>query len=402
MKKIFGAILLAIMLLFVPKVGAEYTLYKTHTIMQRGDTIYFDAKNLDWSKVYIHIWEQDGATYKEWANDDEMVKVEGTESIYKFTIPEDMEEKYNKLIFHNIDGGSANQTISLSYVEDKFAYVVNDYSGGKRIGYWYLYDKSTLLEQLATLKEYQENKEYYTSESYGNLDEIITNIEREINGEIKLEKDPNTTDKYYLVVEALFSDTEDIVDNLEVDPTELTDLIDEIEGKLPELEEEYTKDSIDELKDLIDELKEQLENGDITIDELKEQLEDLETKLEELEEQADKEELEKELDEIKELDKDDYTEESFKALEEVEEEAKEILEDTNAKQDDVDEAVEKLKNARKNLKEKEKIVEEVKEDEIAAPRTGDSIIKTFGILAGSIVLLLVIITSMKKTKIKEN
>lgn len=378
------------MMIFIGKVNAEYTVYKEHSIIKQGDTIYFDATDLDWTNVYIHIWEQGGTVYKEWSNDDEMIKVENTDNIYKFTVPNDIEEKYNMVIFHNVNGGNANQTISLSYIEDKFAYVVNGFRNEKRRGYWYLYDKSELQEHLDQLKEYQKDKEFYTASSYGNLDEIITNIEGKVDGEIKLEKDESTTNKYYILVEVLFNDADIIIDSLIVDPTILSDLIEETEENLLDDEEKYTKDSVDELKKIIEEKRDLLESDNITIDDLKRGIDDINNALDKLEEQADKEQLIKELDEVSKLDKTKYDDDSYNELERLLEEAKTIKDDTNVSQDEVDEIVLKIKNAKDSLKEKE--------NEIVAPKTLDDIVKVFIIFGISIVAFVVILFFMKKNK----
>ena len=343
-----------------------------------------------------------------------MVKVEGTDNIYMYTVPDDIDEIYNMVIFHNIYGGDANQTISLSYIDTKLGYRINGYSDGKRIGYWYLQDKTDILNKLNTLYDYQHNKEYYTS-SYSNLDEIITNIEREINGEIKLEKDNNYADKYYLLVDVLFKDADEIINNLEVNTDKLSDEIEELENELSDYERVYTKDSVDNLEEIINELKDLLENGNVTVDDIKNGIKDLNDLKDDLKRQANKENLLKEIEDISKLDKNKYQEDTFNNLEQLLIEANKINDDTNVNQEEVDEIVLKLKKSRENLKEKEevnedkeKIIEEKEElkeefkeninEEIISPKTLDNIVKIFVILGICIVGLIVLIIFMKKSK----
>ena len=158
MKRIINLLIVVLLLSFISNVNATYTPDKQHSVLKKGEVIYFDATGLDWQHVYIHIWEKDGDVYKDWASNDEMTKVEGTDNIYAFMLPDSIDEKYNMIIFHNEYGGSANQTISLGHLAEGYAYIVDGYSDGKRIGYWHLYDKSDYVTRLNTLKQYQVNK----------------------------------------------------------------------------------------------------------------------------------------------------------------------------------------------------------------------------------------------------
>lgn len=388
--------MLVLMLSFNITVKAEYVIEKSHSIIKRGEVIYFDTTGLDWQHVYIHLWEQDGAEYKDWSSDDEMTKVEGTENIYMFTIPDEIDEKYNMVVFHNIYGGDENQTINLSYVEEKFAYIVTGYSDGKRIGHWYLYDKSTLQNHLNDLKQYQIDKDYYTTSSYSNLDELIDSIELALDGEIRLEKNVSDPSKYYIVVDYTFSEADDIVETLEVNTDLLSDLIIEEEANYGDYAEEYTKDSLDGYKELINTQKEVLNKTNITVNDIKNSINSINTAKEELVEQADKKELKKQLKEVSDLDKDKYTEESFKELEDLLEGANKILNDTNIEQDEIDEMVKKLKDVKDKLVEKEEINEG---ENIEVPKTLDSITKTFSILGISILTLFIIISIIKKNKL---
>lgn len=407
MKRIINLLIVVLLLSFISNVNATYTPDKQHSVLKKGEVIYFDATGLDWQHVYIHIWEKDGDVYKDWASNDEMTKVEGTDNIYAFTLPDSIDEKYNMIIFHNEYGGNANQTIDLAYIEDKYAYLTTGFSDEKRVGYWYLYDKSSLITRLDSLKQYQNDKNYYTSSSYGDLDDLITTIEQALDGEIPLVQDTTDPSKYYILVDFTFKDADDIVNALEVNTNLLSDLINQEEDNYSDYEKIYTKDSLDDLKEVINNQKEVLNGNNITVDDIKNSISDINEGKNNLVRQADKTELKKQLKEISELDKDIYTEESFKNVDDLLDEAHLVLNDTNRSQDEVDEMVEKLKEARKKLKEKQIkedgkediIIEENKsENQLDVPKTLDDIVKTFAILGGCVVVLIVIVIAMKKIK----
>ena len=405
MKKILAIIIVMLTILCISYVKATYTPDKEHSAIKKGDVIYFDATGLDWNHIYIHIWEKNGATYKAWDSNDELVKVPGEDNIYMFTAPDSFDEyHYNMIIFHNENGGDSNKTINLGYIEKNYAYKITGYSGSKRIGNWYLYDKTELQTRLSTLKEYQNNKEYYTSTSFSNLDELITNIETAISTEIVLQEDTTTPGKYYIQVDYDFSDANDIVNALEIKTSLLSDLINQEEAKYDEYYGEYTKNSVDNLKEVIDAEKAVLAGNAITVDDVKNGINSINTAKTNLKAQANKEELKKELSEIANLDKDKYTEETFKKIEDLLDSANEIKNNTNATQEEVDEMVEKLKGARANLKEKGTQQEETKENKgveeqkTEVPKTLDDIVKVFVILGGCVVVLAAIIVLMKKLK----
>ena len=407
MKKVLYLLTVIILLTFISNVKAVYTPDKSHSVIKKGEVIYFDASGLDWQHVYIHIWENNGDIYKDWSNDDEMTMVEGTDNIYQFTMPNDADEKYDMIIFKNGISGSANQTISLGHLAEGYAYIVDGYSDGKRIGYWHLYDKSDYVTRLNTLKQYQVNKDYYTSSSYANLDDLITNIENALQNEIRLEQDTTDPSKFYTQVDYTLGEADDIVNALKVNTDLLSDLIDQEENNYSDYENEYTKDSLDNLKEVINSQKEVLCINNITVDDIKNSISDINEGKNNLVRQADKTELKKQLKEISELDKDIYTEESFKNVDDLLDEANLVLNDTNRSQDEVDEMVEKLKEARKKLKEKQIkedgkediIIEENKsENQLDVPKTLDDIVKIFAILGGCVVVLIVIVIAMKKMK----
>ena len=218
MKKYF-IVMSTVMILFIMPiiVQAEYSPDKKMANMKSGDVIYFDNTGTDWDNIYIYIWQKStGDYYKEWRTADELEKVEGTENLYQFVVTDEMDDKYNMLIFKNGQSGDENQTINLGYIEEGFAYKLEEGSG-KRVGYWYLYDKRTILAQIEEAKEYQEDKEYYTSESYSNLDDLINQATAESEEEMKLlaeqDNNENNTGKYYIQIDFTLNRIKEIIDN---------------------------------------------------------------------------------------------------------------------------------------------------------------------------------------------
>lgn len=392
MKRFLVIIMLSF--IFISGVKATYVADKSHSVLKKGETIYFDATGLDWQHVYAHIWEKNGETYKDWASNDEMTKVDGTENIYMLTLPDDIDEKYNMIIFHSENGGSSNQTINLGHIEEKFAYLTTGFSDGKRIGYWYLYDKSDLQSRLSSLKSYQLDKDYYTSSSYGNLDDLIVDIEDALSGEIRIEQDTNDASKYYILVDFKFGEADDIIASLKVNTDLLSNLIESEESNYEDYENDYTKNSLDNLKNVIEEQKEVLNGGSVTVNDIKNGINAINNLKDRLVRQADKTNLKKVLDEISKLDKDKYTEESLNNVLNLLDDANDILSDTNVEQDEVDDIVEALKSNIGKLKEKEKIADDI----IEAPKTLDDIVKIFGILGGCVVALFIIVLCIKKLR----
>ena len=164
MKKIFVAITTFLLALFIIPSVSNALEYKHWSTMKKGDVIYFDTTDSGWDNVYIHIWQDGGGVYKDWNYDPTMQKVEGSDTLYKFEITEDMDDTYNMVIFRNGQSGKINQTISIGYIENGYVYRLEPDStlvDSKRIGYWYLKDNSNLVSQINNIKNvvvnYQDN-----------------------------------------------------------------------------------------------------------------------------------------------------------------------------------------------------------------------------------------------------
>ena len=228
-----------VMIQVIPVKAETYIADKEWSKLKPGDVIYFDNSEVEWDEVYIYIWgkKDDNTTtdtYKEWKNSDKMEKVEGEEKIYKFIVPDTMAvDTYNMIIFKNGNGDSVEQTIDLGFIEEGFAYKIEKNKTGdnnKKIGYWYLYDKSDITEHLDGAKKSQQDKQYYKNYNQ-KLDELITEIETKLESEIILyeeQEDGHGTGKYYIEIDTPIEEMKKIVDSLEVNDELLRDKIKEI------------------------------------------------------------------------------------------------------------------------------------------------------------------------------
>ena len=127
--------------------------------------------------------------------------------------------------------------------------------------------------------------------------------------------------------------------------------------------DKYTKETIDALKNVIAKGDEALANEYIDqeqVDAIKSQIEEAISKLEDNkkpEVKVDKTNLKNIIDEVNALDKDKYTEETWSKLEEVLSEANKVLEDEEATQKEVNNAIDGLINAKDSLVEKDNTTE---------------------------------------------
>ena len=234
LKKV-GIILLIISIIMsliniTPVVGADtyenYVADKQVKGLKPGDEVFFDNSATNWSNVYIYIWDKEKGEYKAWENADAMTKI-GETNIYKFIVPNEgvfNEKKFSNIIFKNGISGDNNQTIDLGFIESGFCYIANSSTtvNGKvkKIGYWYLYDKASIVEHLNSSKQYQQNKAKYTEASYKNLDDLITQAATELENEIILYayKDDQGNDRnlYYITIATTLKAIDNIINNLEV------------------------------------------------------------------------------------------------------------------------------------------------------------------------------------------
>ena len=273
MKKISKISLFMMLLVFIMPsiVKAEYTPDKQRSSMSAGDEIYLDLGDLNWEHVYIYIWADNGSgEYKSWDNADEMTKVSGEEKIYHYTVPNDIGDNKDMVIFKNGLSENSNKTIDLSYIKSKYAYKINTSSATEsQGGYWYLYDKEEYESRIDEIEEYQNNKEYYTTQSYKNLDDLVETFKNQLNQKLVLEseKDSNNYDtgKFYLDVDYTLYDIHEIINNLVLNKTLLEDLINAEEEKIDEYKNDYTEESVNNYKDTLDALLNGIDNIDLIV-----------------------------------------------------------------------------------------------------------------------------------------
>ena len=199
----------------------NYIADKPVTTLKPGDEIFFDNSETNWSDVGIYIFGNDGE-YKSWNNSPAMTQISGTD-MWKFVVPYDLTvNKYKKVIFRNRSGsGSSNQTIDLGFIESGFGYKIDGTSSGKRIGYWYVYDKESIVQHLQSSLQYQTNKAKYTESSYSNLDELLTQAATAVEGEIRVyaykDSSGNDINSYYISIAPTLKQIDNIISNLQID-----------------------------------------------------------------------------------------------------------------------------------------------------------------------------------------
>ena len=204
----------------------NYVADKVVKGLKPGEEVFFDNSATNWTNVYIYIWDKENGEYKAWASADAMTKI-GDTNVYKFVVPEEQvfnEKNFSNIIFKNGISGDGNQTIDLGFIESGFCYIANSSTtvNGrvKKMGYWYLYDKASIVEHINSSKQYQQNKAKYTVESYKNLDDLITQAATEVENEIRLYayKDDQGNDRnlYYITIATTLKEIDNIINNLEV------------------------------------------------------------------------------------------------------------------------------------------------------------------------------------------
>ena len=419
-KKIFTLVIVFISVIMCTSVAnAEFTDYKHWSTMKTGDEIYFDTTNYGWNNVYIYIWNSNTSEqYTSWDNAPEMQSVEGKDNLLKFTVTEDMNDKYNMIIFKNGVYGNDNQTIDVGFIESGFVYKLKENeisNNGSHIGYWYLYDNSDIVNHINNVKTYQNDKEYYTAESYSNLDDLIAQAVTESEEEMILysrQENNHDTDDYYMQIELTLNQIDEIINNLVVDKSKLQNLVNEIEDDKDNIENTYTPSTVQALLDELETQKQVLSGNNVTVDDIKNGVSALNTKKDALVTKADKTELTELLNSINQLNEDDYTTESFNELKNTKNGAQDILDDEEITQDEVDNYVADLKEKVDTLVRKTNNGNTEANDDttqnnnsttnnnVDSPKTLDNIVKIVVIFVVSALALVGLIVLKKKTSKK--
>ena len=253
---------LAIALAGVFQLGGEanaLSTYKNIRQLKTGDIIYFDNSGTNWNEVRVYLFSKSGGSERfNWDSRPTMTQI-GETGVYKYEITNDLNiENYkdDHIIFSD---NARHQTIDLGFIETGYAYLVDSEEGGKAKGYWYVYDKSELVDLIRSAKEYEAYSDYLSSASYEELVAQIRNAEGVVNSEIRVETDYDGKG-FYTNFDIALEDLQKSIDDLEIDTGKLKDNIDR---------DKYTDDSLNDLDDAIGAAEDVLNNPDSTVEDIK-------------------------------------------------------------------------------------------------------------------------------------
>lgn len=369
--------------------------------IKAGDVIYFDTKGLDenWENVKIYFYSTwGGSEIVSWNDSLAMEKIDGT-TVFKYTVPADLNvesHNVNMLVFHNGKGGDSNQTIDLGFIDTEYAYTIDSTDNSKQKGYWYVYDKSQLINLYDSLKDYE--KMYYTSDTWTEFENKLISASEAINNEIKIGQDDNGN--FTSIYEDIVSELRAAKNNLVVDKEILKNKIDEVK----QVEADgYTTSTVDELNKAIKDAEDKYSSSDITVDDIKEQINSLDNAVSALE--VDKAPLKKKIDEAKAIGLDKYTEDTVDVLNETIKKAEGIYKSSNITVIDVKTWVKNIDDAINGLIEKTNIVLDANESvneivsETKNPNTGTYIVIVIIVIVIALIVLIVTSLYNKKKKI---
>lgn len=214
MKKIAIKICIFLLTAFIALSGNNFvsavSSYHHVRELKTGDVIYFDNSATNWSSVRIYLFSSHGGAERfSWNSRPYMQRVNG--NIYKYELTSDLNiESYkdNQLIFSNDSG---NQTIDLGFIETGYAYIATSNGGSKSYrGYWYVYDKSDLIELVNNTK-----RDIAIAENcldglsvFDELKNLIAEAETVINSESRVGTDANATSNDY------YTDVDESIENI--------------------------------------------------------------------------------------------------------------------------------------------------------------------------------------------
>ena len=330
---------------FFSCINVAFCAHKDVRSVKTGDVIYFDNKNVNWDNVKIYFFSSIGGTEMvSWNNSVTMTKVSENSTIYSYTVPESLNAEAHNcdcIIFQNGIGGDSNQSIDLGFFETGYAYMLDNNSTGKKIGYWYVYDKSELQELYNSLKDYEST--YYTEDSWNNFKEKLDSANNLLNNEVRVGDDP--AGGYDCAYETGISDLKVARDNLIVNKEPLKNKIDEIKG-LSLIG--YTNESISNLENAIASAEAKYNDANITANDVKNQISNLENAKNNL--KVDIVPLREKIDEAKAIDLTGYTEETANALRDAINNAEEKYADAAITVNDVTNQISILSDAISALK----------------------------------------------------
>lgn len=163
-----------------------------------GDEIYFDNSGTSWDGVRIYLFSTiEGGTERfAWNDRPAMEHVSG--DIYKFVATPDLDiEQYkdDHIIFTN---NTDAQTINLGFIESGYAYKVESWENNRAVGYWYVYDKTSLIDAVATAETYLAKLDCLPELDTASLRWAIDYAELAISSEVPVETEVvGSTEEYW-------------------------------------------------------------------------------------------------------------------------------------------------------------------------------------------------------------
>ena len=241
--------------------------YKDIRELKTGDTIYFDNSGTNWNEVKIFLFSKRGGQDRfSWDNRPTMTQI-GETNVYKYEITSELGiEGYHDdhVVFSNDSG---KQTIDLGFIETGYAYLADSNEGDKAKGYWYVYDKTELVNLIRSAKEYEAYSDYLTTASYDELVAQIRNAEGVVNSEIRVEANPNGNG-YFTRFDISMEDLQKAIDDLEIN----TDKLDEIlnSDEIANIDrDKYTDESLKNLDEAIEKAEGVLNNPNSSLEDIK-------------------------------------------------------------------------------------------------------------------------------------
>lgn len=157
-------------------------------VLKTGDVIYFDTAGTDWESPRIYLFSniEGGSERFAWGNRPSMDHVSGT--VYEYPITADLDiESYldNYVIF--TAGNNSAQTINLGFIDTGYAYKITGWQDGSGVGYWYVYNKSGLIDAVDEANAYLDGPHCTKEPKYALLLQSIANANLAIANEVPVE-----------------------------------------------------------------------------------------------------------------------------------------------------------------------------------------------------------------------
>ena len=225
---------------------------------------------------FIYLAKVGGSERFDWGSRPSMTQI-GETDVYKYEITNDLDIENYKDDYIIFSDNAGRQTIDLGFIETGYAYLADK-------DYWYVYDKSELVDLIRSAKEYEAYSDYLSSVSYDELVAQIRNAEGVVNSEIRVKTDPNGGG-FYTDFDIALEDLQKSIDDLEIDTGKLEEILDGEEISNID-RDKYTDDSLNDLDDAIRAAEDVLNNPDSTVEDIKNAADNVLEAIENLEEKA--------------------------------------------------------------------------------------------------------------------